>query len=69
MQTEQKPIGVGEILVEEFMEPLGLSQTRLAQVTGLPRKHINELCGGRRAVTADTALILARVFATRRSSG
>ena len=62
MMTTRKPIGVGEILVEEFMEPLGLSQTRLAEVTGLPGKHINELCGGRRAVTADTALILARVF-------
>jgi addiction module HigA family antidote len=58
----RKPIGVGEILVEEFMEPLGLSQTRLAEVMGLPRKHINELCQDRRAVTADTALILARVF-------
>ena len=62
LTTKRKPIGVGEILVEEFMEPLGVSQTRLAEVTGLPRKHINELCQGRRAGTADTALILARVF-------
>lgn len=62
LTTKKKPIGVGEILVEEFMEPLGLSQTKLAEITGLPRKHINELCQGRRAVTADTALILARVF-------
>jgi addiction module HigA family antidote len=62
MTMAKKPIGVGENLVEEFMEPLGLSQTRLAEVTGLPRKHINELCQDRRAVTADTALILARVF-------
>ena len=54
LMTTRKPIGVGEILVEEFMEPLGLWQTRLAQITGPPRKHINELCGGRRAVTADT---------------
>ena len=62
LTTQRKPVGAGEILLEEFMEPLGLSQTRLAEVTGLPRKHINELCQGRRAVTADTALILARVF-------
>ena len=62
LTTQRKPIGVGEILLEEFMEPFDLSQTRLAEVTGLPRKHINELCQDRRAVTADTALILARVF-------
>jgi len=47
------------MLTEEFIEPLGINQTETA---GLPRKHINELCRGRRAVTADTALILARVF-------
>lgn len=62
LTTKRKPIGVGEILVEEFIEPLGLTQTGLAKATGLPRKHINELCQGRRAVTADTALILGRVF-------
>jgi addiction module HigA family antidote len=60
--TKRKPVTVGEFLVEEFMQPLGLSQTDLAQKTGLPRKHINELCRNRRAVTADTALILSRVF-------
>jgi addiction module HigA family antidote len=57
--TKRKPVTVGEFLVEEFMQPLGLSQTDLAQKTGLPRKHINELCRNRRAVTADTALILS----------
>jgi addiction module HigA family antidote len=60
--TKRKPVTVGEFLVEEFMQPLALSQTDLAQKTGLPRKHINELCRNRRAVTADTALILSRVF-------
>ncbi|WYW69291.1 HigA family addiction module antitoxin [Brevundimonas diminuta] len=44
------------------MKPLGLTQGRLADVSGLPRKHINELCRNRRIVTAATALILARVF-------
>jgi addiction module HigA family antidote len=60
--TKRKPVPVGVLLVEEFMEPLGLTQTELAARSGLPRKHVNELCRGRRTVTADTALILARVF-------
>src|SRR5258708_40229469 len=59
----RKPATVGEILVEEFMEPMGLSQGALAEAMGVQRKHVNELCNGRRAVTAPTALILARVFA------
>ena len=62
LMTKRKPASVGEILVEEFMEPLGLSQTELAEAMGVPRKHVNELCNQRRAVTAATALILARVF-------
>ena len=60
--TRRKPVGVGEMLTQEFMEPLGLTQANLAERSGLPRKHVNELCRDRRAVTADTALILARVF-------
>lgn len=62
LTTKRKPAGIGEILVEEFMEPLGLTQTALAAAMGVPRKHVNELCNNRRAVTAPTALILARVF-------
>jgi len=60
--TKRKPASVGEILVQEFMEPLGLSQTALAEAMGVPRKHVNELCNQRRSVTAATALILAKVF-------
>jgi addiction module HigA family antidote len=60
--TRRKPVTVGTMLVEEFLEPMGLTQTDLAGRSGLPRKHVNELCRDRRAVTADTALILARVF-------
>jgi addiction module HigA family antidote len=60
--TKRRPASVGEILVEEFMEPMGLTQGALAQAMGVQRKHVNELCNGRRAVTAATALILARVF-------
>lgn len=63
MVTKRRPVPVGEIFVEEFMRPLGLTQTALARAMGVPRKHVNELCNGRRAVTAPTALILARVFA------
>ena len=62
LATKRKPASVGEILTEEFMEPLGLTQGALAEAMGVPRKHVNELCNERRAVTAPTALILARVF-------
>lgn len=60
--TKRKPVSAGILLVEEFLEPLHMSQTELAEQSGLPRKHVNELCRDRRAITADTALILARVF-------
>src|SRR5258708_30112035 len=60
--TKRKRVTVGEILLEEFMQPLGLTQGALAAAMGVQRKHVNELCNGRRNVTAATALILARVF-------
>lgn len=62
LTTKRKPATVGEILAEEFMRPLGLTQIALAEAMGVQRKHVNELCNDRRAVTAATALILARVF-------
>jgi antitoxin HigA-1 len=62
LMTKRKPVGVGEILTEEFMHPMDLTQGALAKAMGVPRKHVNELCNGRRSVTAPTALILARVF-------
>jgi addiction module HigA family antidote len=62
LMTKRKPASIGEILVEEFMEPMGLTQTALAEAMGVQRKHVNELCNNRRNVTAATALILARVF-------
>ena len=61
-RTKCRPITVGEILVEEFMQPLGLTQGALAEAMGVQRSRVNELCNGRRNVTAPTALILARVF-------
>ena len=60
--TKRKPVGVGEMLVEEFLKPGCLTQGELASAMGVPRKHVNELCNDRRAITADTALMLGRVF-------
>ena len=62
LMTKRKPATVGEILMQEFMQPMGLTQGALAKAMGVPRKHVNELCNDRRSVTAPTALILARVF-------
>ena len=54
----------GEVLFEEFLSPLGISQNRLAREIGVPPRRINEIVHGTRAVTADTALRLARYFGT-----
>jgi addiction module HigA family antidote len=54
----------GEILLEEFLKPLGLSQYRLAKSIRVPPRRINEIVHGTRAVTADTALRLGRFFGT-----
>jgi addiction module HigA family antidote len=50
------------MLVEEFLTPMSLTQGALAEAMGVQRKLVNELCNDRRAITADTALMLARVF-------
>src|SRR3546814_5666033 len=68
LTTTRKPATVGEILVEEFMQPLSLTQGALAEAMGVQRKHVNELCNGRRSVTAPTALILARVRSEEHTS-
>ena len=54
----------GEILLEEFLHPMEISQNRLARDIGVPPRRINEIVHGKRAVTADTALRLARYFGT-----
>ncbi|MGQ0562349.1 MAG: HigA family addiction module antitoxin [Gemmatimonadota bacterium] len=59
-----KPIHPGEVLLEDFLEPLGLSQYRLARDISVPPRRINEIVHGNRAVSADTALRLARYFGT-----
>jgi len=58
------PIHPGEILMEEFLEPLGVSQYRLAKDISVPPRRINEIVHGKRSITADTALRLARFFGT-----
>lgn len=56
------PVHPGEILLEEFLVPMGLSQNRLARDLGVSPRRINEIILGKRAITADTALRLARYF-------
>jgi len=56
------PLHPGEILLHEFLEPFNLSQNKLAQDIGVSPRRINEIIHGKRAVTADTALRLARYF-------
>ena len=58
------PVTPGEVLLEEFIKPLGISQYQIAKDVGVPPRRINEIVLGKRAVTADTALRLARYFGT-----
>lgn len=64
--TEEKlhPVHPGEVLLEEFLKPMGLSQNRLALDIGVPPRRINEIVLAKRRITADTALRLARYFGT-----
>lgn len=66
MEQEERlpPVHPGEVLLEDFMKPLGLSQYRLAQELNVPALRISQIVHGKRAVTADTALRLARYFGT-----
>ena len=58
------PSHPGEILLEEFLEPMGMSQVELAQKMGVPIQRVNTLINGRRDMTAETAVLLSRVFKT-----
>jgi len=66
MMTHKKlpPIHPGEILLEEFLEPMGISQYRLAKSINASPRRINEIVHGQRSISADTALRLARYFGT-----
>jgi len=64
MTKRLRNIHPGEVLLEEFLEPMGISQNALARATGVPPRRINEIVLGKRALTADTALRLAAFFGT-----
>jgi antitoxin HigA-1 len=64
MPKKMKPIHPGEILLEEFLSPMGLSQYRVAKDISVPARRINEIVHGKRAISADTALRLSRYFGT-----
>ena len=62
MSRKLKPVSPGEMLAEEFLKPLGVSNYRLAKEIGVPAQRIGEILAGRRAITADTDLRLCRFF-------
>jgi len=64
MTKKLAPIHPGEVLLEEFLSPMGISQYRLAKDIHVPPRRINEIVHGTRSVSADTALRLARYFGT-----
>jgi len=63
-RKKEPPIHPGEILLEEYLKPLGISQYRLAKEISVPPRRINEIVHGKRSISADTALRLARYFGT-----
>jgi addiction module HigA family antidote len=67
MGERLRNIHPGEILLEEFLKPMEISQNRLAREIGVPPRRINEIVLGKRAITADTALRLARYFGVSES--
>lgn len=64
MSFAHEPIHPGEILLEEFLNPLGISQYRLARTIDVPPRRINEIVHGKRGISPDTALRLARALGT-----
>ena len=64
MSAAHETIHPGEVLLEEFLNPMGITQYRLAQTISVPARRINEIVHGKRAITPDTALRLARALGT-----
>ena len=64
IEEKMPPVHPGEILIEDFMKPLGISQYRLAKAMNVYPRKVNEIVHGKRSITADTALRLARFFGT-----
>ncbi|MEA1967216.1 MAG: HigA family addiction module antitoxin [Thermodesulfobacteriota bacterium] len=60
--TKRRPVSVGEMITEEYLKPLEITQGQLAKAMGVSHRTVNEICTGKRSVTVDTALILAKVF-------
>lgn len=61
-RTKLTPVSPGEMLLEEFLKPMGLTQYRLAKEIGVPQRRIGEIVSGKRSITADTDLRLCRFF-------
>ena len=64
LPRNRPPTSPGEILLEEFLKPLGMTQLALAEKMGVPIQRVNTLINGKRSVTAETAILLSRVFDT-----
>lgn len=64
MKRDLAPVHPGEILNEDFLKPMGITQYRLSKSIGVSQRRIGEIVAGKRAITADTALRLARFFRT-----
>ena len=64
MKRDMPPVHPGEILLEDFLEPMGITQYRLAKSISVPQRRIGEIIAGKRSITADTALRLALFFGT-----
>jgi addiction module HigA family antidote len=64
MEERIKPVRPGEILLEQFLKPMGISQTKLALIIGVPPRRINEIVHGKRRISPDTALRFGRYFGT-----
>jgi addiction module HigA family antidote len=64
MKKKLHPVHPGEVLLEEFLKPMGISQNRLALNIGVPPRRINEIVLGKQGITADTALRLGKFFGT-----
>jgi len=64
MPTNRPPIHPGEILLEEFLKPYGMTQTEIARRIGVSRKHISEIVTGRKGISTDVAVRLSKLFGT-----
>ena len=64
IKRDMAPVHPGEILLEDFLKPMGITQYRLAKSIGVSQRRIGQIVAGQRAITADTALRLARFFGT-----